>query len=1294
MPPQDPFDAYPLAPFLASLGNDFKLGLRDYRRISLALRSGGPWDLEQLRHVLVSLIARDAAQEAIFQRRFDRFFDSTLTPTDRPRTPLVQAVREAPAPPLSQDSQPQDPQQQASQRQNLPEPDPDPKRPWHRPALVAAAVLVLALWRVAQPPVKEDIPTPLPDSSLPSPSETSAPLSTSAGTLAVPVLDVEVIPSAWETYAKATAFFFLAFVGYGGYLRWRKSPQEEVDPEPDPSLPRFFDPGVIGGRPTPTLDDETLDVLADSMGYFRTQKPSRKLAVRATVEATGRNAGLPQLVFQQHRQLRRVVLLEDSEAASLVWNPIVQELATGLKQRGVPVVLGRFQGVPEVFQTEDGEQHLEDLEDDLGHLLLIFSDAKGLRRQRTNGQERWLPYRMTFNRLAHWPMVAWMEPREPRAWDRSTAVPASFGIPIFPATPDGLTRALGTFLTERAPDLDPPDTQSWQGLPPKPANAGLGVHVEQILGDALLWAQALAMMMPPVSPGLADAVRHRFHPGLPKQRLARLLALPGTTREKAGLRFSTPVLAVLRHGFTARRSPSEQEEVLRFLLEEIHKAEPKEKESAAYRAWEWRRERVHLELEPDLALQRLSTLANGALGDSIRRELAATTSNSYQDGDYQDGLPLRSLPKTRNGALRLSSLKKPEKDLPLDDGDRGVLELAALFLLFVISLAGLERAWNMEPEIDLESLPKDAYIQVFFSQDSISPAKWESLQAVSWKGTPKGIEKVAVIQDGRPSQIKIPADRQSYAIRRDIEARSCRESIPGIPLEIVRCGDVAPRLSWRQSLNAVDSTLVRDRVLSVGLEYHADVGLERSDSCEQLADTGSVDICFIIEHDEDPEATEKAVARIRDELEPWFPNAQLIWWLVRGEDLVERSPVYALIHSFKTQVMTSITRGSATTSKAMYDQLRPTMSTLLDGRIIARDGPRDSQVLFFPASVPELTIPPVDLPSTDARNALITLDAQIQAGVGTDEILKNLRKHPNPFDILGVGVQGIRDGERVLRVVELLLMLLDEEPEDHVRIASMLWALDFAPARDLKLAGQAQDLRNLVLQELRRRYPVPSLRNENWTQVPAGSFLMGSSLDEGGDDERPQHRVDLPSFFISRYEVTNGEIRRLLPNHAPQQNGDLPATDISWYTAYTYAAWLGGRLPTEAEWEYAARAGCAYTYCLEDGTEGRVTDIAWIALNSNGSVQPVIQLAPNPWGLYDTLGNVSEWVADSLARYSESARTAPWTPSLGLRGVRGGNFRSWEYLANPARRSEYPPESVSETRGFRIVIPAPSASAR
>ena len=78
--PEDPFDAFPLAPFLASLGDDFELGLRDYQRISLALRSDGPWTLDQLRHVLVSLVVRQEAQEDVFLRRFDRFFDTVAPP--------------------------------------------------------------------------------------------------------------------------------------------------------------------------------------------------------------------------------------------------------------------------------------------------------------------------------------------------------------------------------------------------------------------------------------------------------------------------------------------------------------------------------------------------------------------------------------------------------------------------------------------------------------------------------------------------------------------------------------------------------------------------------------------------------------------------------------------------------------------------------------------------------------------------------------------------------------------------------------------------------------------------------------------------------------------------------------------------------------------------------------------------------------------------------------------------------------------------------------------------------------
>ncbi|MCG8457756.1 MAG: formylglycine-generating enzyme family protein [Holophagales bacterium] len=212
---------------------------------------------------------------------------------------------------------------------------------------------------------------------------------------------------------------------------------------------------------------------------------------------------------------------------------------------------------------------------------------------------------------------------------------------------------------------------------------------------------------------------------------------------------------------------------------------------------------------------------------------------------------------------------------------------------------------------------------------------------------------------------------------------------------------------------------------------------------------------------------------------------------------------------------------------------------------------------------------------------------------------------------------------------------------------------------------------------------------------------MGAGPDEGRDgprmeDEHPRHRVTLSAFMIATHETTNAEYRRLVPEHG---GGDgLPAVRMTWYEAYTYAAWLGGRLPTEAEWEYAARSSCAHRRCKRDGSKASVGEVAWWqgnAVNEVGDLapQPVMRLEPNPWGLYDIYGNVWEWTADWYGGYAGAPLVDPPGPTTGLtsytaaRTARGGSCAFVkEWLVASARLPSEPDFEV-EVTGLRVVIP-------
>jgi formylglycine-generating enzyme required for sulfatase activity len=171
------------------------------------------------------------------------------------------------------------------------------------------------------------------------------------------------------------------------------------------------------------------------------------------------------------------------------------------------------------------------------------------------------------------------------------------------------------------------------------------------------------------------------------------------------------------------------------------------------------------------------------------------------------------------------------------------------------------------------------------------------------------------------------------------------------------------------------------------------------------------------------------------------------------------------------------------------------------------------------------------------------------------------------------------------------------------------------------------------------------------------------------------------------HAVTNRQFRQLVPDHTGDD--DLPAVDVDWYRAYAYAAWLGGRLPTEAEWEYAARAGCPHPYCDRQGNATTLDKVGWYSDNSGGKLHPVMQLEPNPWGLYDLYGNAWEWVADWYAKYPDGSQVDPWGPPSGVnRVIRGGGFWDVALRARAAHRYGWDPEIEFVDLGFRVVLPA------
>ena len=211
-----------------------------------------------------------------------------------------------------------------------------------------------------------------------------------------------------------------------------------------------------------------------------------------------------------------------------------------------------------------------------------------------------------------------------------------------------------------------------------------------------------------------------------------------------------------------------------------------------------------------------------------------------------------------------------------------------------------------------------------------------------------------------------------------------------------------------------------------------------------------------------------------------------------------------------------------------------------------------------------------------------------------------------------------------------------------------------------------------------------------WISIPAGSFEMGCSPgdDECRSQESPRHIVTVSAFEMTEMEITQAQYKALVGSNPSHFAGcpNCPVEYVDWYEAKAFCEAIGGRLPSEAEWEYAARGGTTTPWTCGDTTSSCLGDIAWYDANAGGTTHPVKGKATNAFGLYDMLGNVYEWMEDCWHEDYDGAPSTgeAWvTGGCGIRVLRGGSYLDLVVHLRVSIRGGAVPDGYGINVGFR-----------